>query len=885
MRLFGVGLKERRAIAALLEAGFEEPFYRDQVQSGDLRSMPPALHFLREGWKNGLDPAPWFSTANYLALYPDVRKAGVNPFLHYAEYGKKEGRSSGGNQGGELVVSVGSVADSSHQIDAQPKPPRQVLAEAFDLAFYNQQLGASLSLNEALDHYLAKGAIEGLDPHPGFSSRAYLTTHPDVAAAQINPYFHYLTRGEEEARTSTGSQFLSRDGVADGRLEWRNYGQISRVSNAYHPGEPRYDLLDFTVTLAGRDLAAAVVAARLKPPIDEGAPTVSVVIPCWEEAGVTAECLVALFECGREAHLEVILVNNGSRDRFYSQISSHPDIIQIDLPENIGFGPATNIGARRASGEFLLLLNNDTQVAPRSLSAMIECVRSDDKVGAVGPKIISFDGRLQESGVILTADGSGQLIGFAADPDDPRFNYVRDVEHLSAAALLLRRDLFLDLDGFDEVYAPAYCEDADLSLRLRSQGYRLRYQPEALVAHHLSKTSSKLENEDRSRSKQKLLSKNRATLLDRWAPHLQTFDIRTIAFYLPQYHPIPENDLWWGKGFTEWRNLAKARPNFVGHRQPRYPADLGYYDLRVPEVMEEQAALASRYGVSGFCYYYYRFGSKRLLETPLERMLETGKPDFPFCLCWANENWSRRWDGMDEDLLMEQSYGEGDAIEFAEDMLRYFRNKNYITVDGKPLVLFYRLQEIPYPRRYIEICRNVWSAGGFPEVLVAMVESFELSAAPLHPAKFGADITVEFPAHGMVHDPAQRVSRLNESWIGNAHDYRELCKAFIVRQDPGFKRLRSVLVGWDTTPRHQDRSLVLRNSTPGAFQAWLEWTYRRTREQNFGDERIVFINAWNEWCEGSYLEPDSEFGHAYLQAVKNAQEAVVMGGQTFVEFE
>ena len=162
-----------------------------------------------------------------------------------------------------------------------------------------------------------------------------------------------------------------------------------------------------------------------------------------------------------------------------------------------------------------------------------------------------------------------------------------------------------------------------------------------------------------------------------------------------------------------------------------------------------------------------------------------------------------------------------------------------------------------------------------------MVESSELSACPERPQQYGCDLTVEFPIHGMVQDPPKPVERLNFDWKGNAHDYRELVRAFTRRVEPDFLRLRSVLVGWDSTPRHPDRSLVLEHATPGNFQAWLEWTYRRTMEQNVGDARIVFINAWNEWCEGSYLEPDSRFGHAYLQAVRNAQEAIETGGDTF----
>ena len=263
-------------------------------------------------------------------------------------------------------------------------------------------------------------------------------------------------------------------------------------------------------------------------------------------------------------------------------------------------------------------------------------------------------------------------------------------------------------------------------------------------------------------------------------------------------------------------------------------------------------------------------------------MLATGHPDLPFCLCWANENWTRRWDGKEDDVLLGQTYSDEHSVEIAADFTRYFRSNSYIRIDGKPLILIYRIKELPNPRRVMATWRNYCRETGIGEICIAMVESFDLSARPEDPAQYGCDITVEFPAHGMVRDAARQVEAVNSEWTGSVHDYRELARAFMQRVEPGFTRLRSVLVGWDNTPRHPDRSLILENATPGAFQAWLEWTYLRTLEQNFGDERIVFINAWNEWCEGSYLEPDRRFGHAYLQAVRNALEASGAGRDAFV---
>jgi lipopolysaccharide biosynthesis protein len=270
-----------------------------------------------------------------------------------------------------------------------------------------------------------------------------------------------------------------------------------------------------------------------------------------------------------------------------------------------------------------------------------------------------------------------------------------------------------------------------------------------------------------------------------------------------------------------------------------------------------------------------------MLYDPLERLLSTGKPDLPFCLCWANENWTRRWDGQESEVLLRQRYSEGSALGAITDIARYLRSSLYIKIDGKPLVLIYRLQELPNPKRVMSIWRNHCRQNGIGEICIAMVESFELSAQPEDPTLYGCDIAVEFPAHGMVHDEKIMVEAINSDWTGEVHDYRKLAEAFMRRVEAGFPRFRSVLVGWDNTPRYPTGSLVLEHASPGAFQAWLEWTYRRTLEQNFGDQRTVFIASWNEWCEGSYLEPDRQFGHSYLQAVRNALDTVNLVGGEF----
>jgi lipopolysaccharide biosynthesis protein len=370
------------------------------------------------------------------------------------------------------------------------------------------------------------------------------------------------------------------------------------------------------------------------------------------------------------------------------------------------------------------------------------------------------------------------------------------------------------------------------------------------------------------------ITRNFQVIAERHQPLLDEIDdVRLIAFYLPQFYPFQQNDLWWGTGFTDWTNVTRARPNWEGHYQPRVPADLGYYDLSRPETMDRQWQLAQRYGVDAFCYYYYWFAGTRLLDRPLERLLDPAQPAQPFCLCWANENWTRRWDGQDRDVLIAQRHSADDDVAVIRDMARYISHPSYLRVDGRPLILVYRVDLFPDFVRTAERWRSECRQAGIGEIQLAMVESFRFAGESVDPAKFGCDAAVEFPAHHIpdAHPPAERM--LNPRYAGSVADYADAAVRRATRLHPGYRLYRGVMPGWDNTARRQDASFVLQNSTPGAFQAWLEAAIAEAKRDLQGDERLVFINAWNEWAEAAYLEPDQRFGHTYLEAVRNARAA------------
>jgi len=363
-----------------------------------------------------------------------------------------------------------------------------------------------------------------------------------------------------------------------------------------------------------------------------------------------------------------------------------------------------------------------------------------------------------------------------------------------------------------------------------------------------------------------------------WELHVSVaFDVRLIAHYLPQFHPVPENDEWWGKGFTEWHNVARAKPLFPGHYQPHLPTDLGFYDLRVPEAREAQAELAREYGIAAFCYYHYWFAGRRILDRPFREVLTSGKPDFPFCLCWANENWTRRWDGKDGDVLLGQRHSIDDDRAHIEALLPAFGDERYVRIHGRPLFLVYRTELLPDPRRTADIWREAVRKAGLGDLYLARVEHFKRD---VDPASIGFDAGVDFAPD------ARRVARKFQNalwrmlyrfrlapraWVENELiEYAEMAAAMMGKPAPGYVRFDCVCPGWDNSPRRTQNAGIFVNSTPSAYEKWLRTMIDRARDRFDDDGRIVFINAWNEWGEGCHLEPDAKWQRAYLEATRSA---------------
>jgi|GEM_PF-3615331 len=618
------------------------------------------------------------------------------------------------------------------------------------------------------------------------------------------------------------------------------------------------------VNLDEQDLKEAARSLKI---VRQEKPEISIIIPVYDQPQLTLECLISIVEQTHAIRYEIVIVDDGSSADTVEILQSIANISLVHHPERLGFTLTCNHGANAARGKYLLFLNNDTQVTNGWLKALLDIFTLYDGVGAVGPKVLFSDGRLQQAGCVINSNGTTNFIGENDDPELPRYNFAHEVDYCSAVSLLMKADIFHDMGGFDEVYSPAYYEDVDLCMKLQTRGLKTYYCPDSVIVHHLNATTDQIG----VAQKIEWARRNSQIFTKRWQEAIDDLNrIKLIAFYLPQYHPIPENDLWWGKGFTEWTNVGRALPNYEGHYQPHLPADVGYYDLRLEEVMEQQVELAKKYNIHGFCYYYYWFNGKRMLEMPLERMLETGKPDFPFCLCWANENWSRRWDGSENEILIAQNHSEQDDRAVILDLIRYFRHPSYIRVDGKPILMLYQIDLFPNIQRTAQIWREVCREENVGEIHIVMAESFEHSVESSAPHKFGLDASVEFPPHNMGDPEYVPDTTVHSDFSGMIFNYNTEVLKYVGRELPSHTHYHTVMPAWDNTARKQNRAYIFDQSTPEAYQAWLEASLQKTREHLGSAQRVLFINAWNEWAEGAHLEPDQRYGHRYLEATRNA---------------
>ncbi|MFP5221750.1 MAG: glycoside hydrolase family 99-like domain-containing protein [Acidobacteriota bacterium] len=356
---------------------------------------------------------------------------------------------------------------------------------------------------------------------------------------------------------------------------------------------------------------------------------------------------------------------------------------------------------------------------------------------------------------------------------------------------------------------------------------------------------------------------------------------RLIALYLPQYHPIPENDEWWGKGFTEWTNTAKAKKLFRNHYQPHVPADLGFYDLRLPEARQSQADLARAYGIEGFCYYHYWFAGRRILERPFQEVLESSQPDFPFCLCWANETWCGVWHGAPNKILIEQTYpGPKDHEAHFAALLPAFADPRHIRVDNKPLFLIYKPEKLPHSKQALAQWRAMAKDAGLDGLYLLGVNS----SKAWNPLEHGFDAKVFPPPFHLRkwvsrRNPLRWLQNRYELWKGlpTFHPFGKLLQHEAEHRDEPYECYSCAIHAWDNTPRSGSNGVVVTGSNPEQYGRLLRACIQKTQHLD-PDHRLIFLKSWNEWAEGNHLEPDIQHGHAYLETIRTVLDTFQNSG-------
>lgn len=359
-------------------------------------------------------------------------------------------------------------------------------------------------------------------------------------------------------------------------------------------------------------------------------------------------------------------------------------------------------------------------------------------------------------------------------------------------------------------------------------------------------------------------SKPESTYKDFETKTQKSHKTKFICFYLPQFHPFKENDDFWGTGFTEWTNVTKAIPHFKGHYQPRLPTDLGFYDLRLDENIEHQAKILNNYGIHGLCIHYYWFSGKQVMETPIEKIYANKNLNLNYSICWANENWTRRWDGQEKDVLLEQLHKPSDYLDFIKNISKFLQDPRYIKVNGCPLLVVYRAELLNNPREATRVWRKyVKEELGMPDLHLILTHSFH----PNHPQEFGFDAAVDFPPNSYeVKNIVSYKKKYFSDFTGRIIDYREVME-FSLKKKFDYPFYHNTCLDWDNTARRGSNGTIMSYFTPRLFKTWLVELIKRKPLND-----IIFINAWNEWAEGTYLEPDRKYGYSNLNACYEALE-------------
>lgn len=674
-------------------------------------------------------------------------------------------------------------------------------------------------------HYVLYGEAAGLYPNPDFSPKAYLKHNHDVQAAGAHPFEHYLRQGRHEQRlTKDIPELDTSSDIALPKLRAlrKNPAKYAVVIHVYY-----HDLWqEFSEKLKTLDIDfdLFVTITYKKDETDELAERIA---QEWPEASV-----IYMPNHGRDIFPFIHLVNAGVLDRydavckFHTKKSPHrQDGDQWREHLIDGILPGTNTSNLLA--RFM--------AAPEAAFWVADGQHYNDTQW--------WGSNFDRTANLL------QRVEIACDWNRLSFP-AGSMYWLKPQILSLLKGLQLSRDDFDTEFG----------------------QTDGTTAHAIERILGVMVDA----AGMQILQTSQLTAFPKAAPTITRPDF-VSAFYLPQFHPTPDNDAWWGTGFTEWTSVTRAKPNFAGHIHPVLPTDLGFYDLRTTETMGQQAALAQDAGIDAFCVYHYWFGGKRILEAPIDRLLQRPDIDFPFYLCWANESWRRNWDGLSGEILLEQTYATGFATELAESLVPYFQDPRYQRPDGRrPRFVIYRPEDMPNPAAAVAEMRETWQRLGIGDVELGAV-LFHIDGESPAPADL-FDFWIEMPPHGLVGmddylfggpKGNQLQAGVIPTFSGLVYDYnavRETSLSDTYIQSLPHHTIAGIMPSWDNTARRGCESHIAYGANPATFERWLRGILSNRINTSYRNE--LFINAWNEWAEKAMLEPSQQYGSSNLGVLR-----------------
>lgn len=801
-------LRQKYLSRQLIQSGlFEADFYLSTYTDVQAAGIDPLTHYINYGWREGRDPSPLFSTQAYLASYEDVRQSGINPLVHYLRHGCQERRAIQSPNGDLIHLPVEASYSAKLQILLkQVAKQPDLILKFFDMA-----------RRQGLRQALA------------------------IVAAKLKREMPVLSRQAGDLAS------ISTD--AEGELIYDLFKVVPYYLNPYLEALPA--------------TAPRSVAVHLH----------------FSHEGLANECIVYLNNIPIEFDLFVSVakdLDTATVEEFFHDAIPLLKKLTVENVPNRGqaIGPFIIQFGERLSrydviGHFRTVKDPIGQQQSGTFQSLMDVLCGSQNGVAQIFGLLASDGKIvypasREQSCEQTGWGENlqiardllQRFGHFDVADFPSVEFPRD-GMFWACSDSLQQFLGLGLSFNDFPIEPV--EDADTMANTLVRLILIYSTP-------CPGRNYRLESPELSHEPQEYFEEQYD-----YSSDIAHDSIKVLAYYLPQFHPTPENDEWHGKGFTEWYKVRAANPLFQGHFQQHVPHDdVGYYHLDSPQQLSRQAEQMRQAGVHGMIFYHYWFSGKLILEKPAQMLLANPQIDMPYSFCWANENWTRRWDGNEREILLGQVYSKDDARDFIRYLIPFFKDERYIKVEGRPLLFVYRPSSMEYCGDYMAIWREECERSGVPAPYVVAT----LTRGAVEPKAYGMDAAVERVLHDWTDGAVPNIrDQLHPYWpmSGSVLDYSSVADHYMTKSlETDYTLFRSLVPTWDNTARYGTGALALHAFNPKKMQEWMEQLIRYSEENLPADRRFVVVNAWNEWAEGAHLEPDTRFGYGYLNAIGRA---------------